>query len=158
MLGNEDRVPAKWGLPAVVRRRRGCEPPRNELLSFHEHPLDPADVDVGALRWPEPEPSPKCRAFEGGKKLIEGAHTEQYRDRPSTTDDRTRWQYFYAVTFRGWRRTLSRPYCCLRSPASSTTLRLLWWSRSEHGEFLLVQDRVLHAIREAFARGGIALA
>lgn len=40
----------------------------------------------------------------------------------------------------------------------STTLRLLWWSRSEHGEFLLVQDRVLHAIREAFARGGIALA
>jgi small-conductance mechanosensitive channel len=40
----------------------------------------------------------------------------------------------------------------------SMTLRLLWWSRSEHGEFLMVQDRVLRAIRDAFAKGGVALA
>lgn len=40
----------------------------------------------------------------------------------------------------------------------SITLRLVWWSPSEHGEYLLVQDRVLRAIRDAFASAGIALA
>jgi small-conductance mechanosensitive channel len=40
----------------------------------------------------------------------------------------------------------------------SVTLRLVWWSRSEHGEYLLVQDRVLDAIHDAFASAGIALA
>jgi small-conductance mechanosensitive channel len=40
----------------------------------------------------------------------------------------------------------------------AVTLRLLWWSRPERGEFLLVQDRVLMAIRDAFAKAGIALA
>lgn len=42
--------------------------------------------------------------------------------------------------------------------AQSVTLRLLWWSNSQHGEYLLVQDRVLIAVREAFAKNGIALA
>jgi small conductance mechanosensitive channel len=41
---------------------------------------------------------------------------------------------------------------------SSMTLRLVWWSRSQHGEYLLVQDRVLRAIHDAFASAGIALA
>jgi small-conductance mechanosensitive channel len=40
----------------------------------------------------------------------------------------------------------------------ATTLRLLWWSHSEHGEFLLVQDRVLSALHAAFAAAGVALA
>lgn len=40
----------------------------------------------------------------------------------------------------------------------SATLRLVWWSRSQHGEYLIVQDRVLRAIRDAFGAAGIALA
>ena len=40
----------------------------------------------------------------------------------------------------------------------SVTMRLLWWSNSQHGEYLLVQDRVLMAIREAFTRNAITLA
>jgi small-conductance mechanosensitive channel len=42
--------------------------------------------------------------------------------------------------------------------AQSVTLRLLWWSGSEHGEYLVVQDRVLRAIHEAFATHGLTLA
>ena len=42
--------------------------------------------------------------------------------------------------------------------AQSVTLRLVWWSKSQHGEYLLVQDRVLMAVRDAFAKSGIALA
>ena len=41
---------------------------------------------------------------------------------------------------------------------STTTLRLLWWSASERGEYLVVQDRVLTAVGSALAKAGVALA
>lgn len=41
---------------------------------------------------------------------------------------------------------------------SSSTLRLLWWSVSERGEYLVIQDRVLKAVGQALTQAGIALA
>jgi small conductance mechanosensitive channel len=38
------------------------------------------------------------------------------------------------------------------------TFRLLWWSGSERGEYLIVQDRVLLAVHEALASEGLAVA
>ena len=37
----------------------------------------------------------------------------------------------------------------LRVGGDTITLRLHWWSSSERGEFLVVQDRVLATVREA---------
>lgn len=46
----------------------------------------------------------------------------------------------------------------LRISGSTVTLRLLWWSASERGEYLVVQDRVLRRVREAVRSAGLTLA
>ena len=46
----------------------------------------------------------------------------------------------------------------LRITGSTVTFRLLWWSASERGEYLVVQDRVLRRVRDAVRGAGLVLA
>jgi hypothetical protein len=71
MLGDEDRMPAERRLPAVVRRRCGREPARDQLLRLDKDGGEPVRLEMGALLRREVEAPPELRGGEGGKELVE---------------------------------------------------------------------------------------
>ena len=70
VLRDEDWMPSKWCLLAIVQRLGGREALRDELRGVREDSGQPLRVEVGALACAKLEALTKRRALEVGEKIV----------------------------------------------------------------------------------------
>lgn len=84
VLRDEDRVAAKWRLPAVIRRTRRREPLRHEGRRVLHHCRSAFRRQVRPLLRAEPEPPPEGGPCQRVEELLEVAHDVSFVETAQT--------------------------------------------------------------------------